>query len=297
MGARKPRRCAMNGNNAPYGGGGWGQGNGAQGQDDMMRFSNEISSMLDDIRVFESNIGQVTDLHSKRLATTSENAQNQLTDQLQRVTQETSLLTNSIRNRINYHKDTLRQSHEDADWNTKKQQILMVQNKFKRTLEAYQQSEADNRRKYRDRIERQVKIVKPDATDQEVRAAVEEGNGGQVFSQALMSSRQSGARAAFANVQSRQQDMRKIEETLIELSQMINDMSSLVLEQDELIKGIEKNAQDVEQNTKSGQTQVQDAVKRARRMRKMKWACFGIAVCIAIVVAVAVAVEVTKNQN
>lgn len=47
-------------------------------------------------------------------------------------------------------------------------------------------------------------------------------------------------------------------------------MSSLVLEQDELIKGIEKNAQDVEQNTKSGQTQVQDAVKRARRMRKMK---------------------------
>lgn len=178
----------MNGNNAPYGGGGWGQGNGAQGQDDMMRFSNEvslglaatpswrctapkgaradradteacqISSMLDDIRVFESNIGQVTDLHSKRLATTSENAQNQLTDQLQRVTQETSLLTNSIRNRINYHKDTLRQSHEDADWNTKKQQILMVQNKFKRTLEAYQQSEADNRRKYRDRIERQVKI-------------------------------------------------------------------------------------------------------------------------------------------
>lgn len=46
-----------------------------------------------------------------------------------------------------------------------------------------------------------------------------------------MSSRQSGARAAFANVQSRQQDMRKIEETLIELSQMINDVRMLAVDE------------------------------------------------------------------
>jgi len=39
-----------------------------------------------------------------------------------------------------------------------------------------------------------------------------------------MTSRTSGARAAFAEVQSRNQDLRKIEETITELAQMMQDV-------------------------------------------------------------------------
>lgn len=41
-----------------------------------------------------------------------------------------------------------------------------------------------------------------------------------------MQSRQSGARAAFAEVQSRNQDLRKIEETITQLAQMMQDVRS-----------------------------------------------------------------------
>ena len=45
--------------------------------------------------------------------------------------------------------------------------------------------EQQHRQRYKQRLERQYKIVKPDATPEEVRAVVEDDNGGQVFSQAV----------------------------------------------------------------------------------------------------------------
>jgi syntaxin 1B/2/3 len=52
-------------------------------------------------------------------------------------------------------------------------------------IQNYQTVEQQYRQKYKQRLERQYKIVKPDATPEEVRAVVEDDNGGQVFSQAV----------------------------------------------------------------------------------------------------------------
>lgn len=52
-------------------------------------------------------------------------------------------------------------------------------------IQSYQTVEQQHRQKYKQRLERQYKIVKPDATPEEIRAVVEDDNGGQVFSQAV----------------------------------------------------------------------------------------------------------------
>lgn len=52
-------------------------------------------------------------------------------------------------------------------------------------IQNYQTVEQQHRQKYKQRLERQYKIVKPDATPDEIRAVVEDDNGGQVFSQAV----------------------------------------------------------------------------------------------------------------
>lgn len=52
-------------------------------------------------------------------------------------------------------------------------------------IQNYQSVEQQHRQKYKQRLERQYKIVKPDATQDEIRAVVEDDNGGQVFSQAV----------------------------------------------------------------------------------------------------------------
>jgi syntaxin 1B/2/3 len=92
-------------------------------------------------------------------------------------------------------------------------------------------------------MERQFKIVKPDATPEEVRAVVNDDSGGQIFSQAvcavwytplcsrslivaqLMNNRYGESRAAYREVQERHEDIKRIEKTLAELAQLFNDVS------------------------------------------------------------------------
>ena len=60
-----------------------------------------------------------------------------------------------------------------------------MKGKFKEAIQNYQQIEQQSRTKYKQRMERQFKIVKPDATPEEVRAVVNDEQGGQIFSQAV----------------------------------------------------------------------------------------------------------------
>ncbi|KAK4050899.1 hypothetical protein OIO90_004875 [Microbotryomycetes sp. JL221] len=269
------------------------------GPNDMQNFFAEVESIQDDIKQMQQYVNQVSELHSRRLATTDEQQQSETASHLTELTQATSALTNSIRNRITkLNEHNKRSPAGDPDFNTRKLQIGGLQNSFRRALEEYNLVEKRSRDKYRQRMERQIRIVKPDATQEEIKAAFDNQQAGQqIFSQALVQSRQSGARAAFADVQQRNQDLRKIEETITELAQMMQDMATLVLEQDESVKQIEASATQVNTDVESGLKQTQQAVKSARRARKMRWACFVILLIIAIVVAIVVAIEVLKNQG
>jgi t-SNARE complex subunit (syntaxin) len=101
-----------------------------------------------------------------------------------------------------------------------------------------------------------------------------------------MQSRASGARAAFAEVQSRNQDLRKIEETITQLAQMMQDMATLVLEQDESVKMVEAQAAQVNTDVEQGLDQTKKAVKSARAARRKRWICFFIILIIVIIAVV-----------
>ncbi|KAJ8296002.1 Syntaxin-like protein psy1 [Rhodotorula toruloides] len=265
--------------------GGAGRANGSLIGPDLGPFFAEVESIQDDIKGLHSNINGVSELHSRRLASTDDATQSNTAAQLTQLTNQTTGLTNQIRQRILKLNEANRQSPQgDQGFNTRKLQIANLQNSFKRALEEYNMVEKRSREKYRDRMARQIKIVKPDATDAEIKAAWEDSQGGaQIFSQALVSSRTQGARAAFAEVQSRNQDLRKIEETITQLAQMMQDMATLVLEQDESVKLIETQAVQVNTDVEHGLEQTKKAVKSARRARKMRWACFFIILAIIIV--------------
>ncbi|GAA5913395.1 hypothetical protein JCM6882_004108, partial [Rhodosporidiobolus microsporus] len=265
---------------------------------DMSPFFAEVESIQDEIKQLHTNITHVSELHSRRLASTDDATQSQTAAQLTQITNLTSGLTNSIRNRITKLNDQNRKSPAgDPNFNTRKLQIANLQNSFKRGLEEYNMVEKRSREKYRERMARQIKIVKPDASEQEIRAAWDDSQGGaQIFSQALVQSRTTGARAAFAEVQSRNQDLRKIEETITQLAQMMQDMATLVLEQDEAVVAIETQAVQVNTDVEQGLDQTKKAVKSARAARKKRWICFFVLLIIIIVVVVVVVVEVLKNQ-
>lgn len=265
------------------------------GADDMNAFYSEISSIQDSLRTFSTNVSRIDELHSRSLNNTDDAAQQRVVSELEQLVAETSELSTQLKRRIQALE---RQGGSGRDGQIRKQQTAFVKSKFVDAIQKYQQVEQQHRQKYRQRIERQVRIVKPDATPEEIRAAVDDESGGQIFSQALMNSNRYGeSRAAYREVQARHQDILRIEKTIAELAQLFNDMSVLVEQQDDTINAIQTTAIGVEKDTEVGLQQTEKAVVSARSARKKRWICFILTLIILIIIAVVVAVVITNNTK
>ncbi|WVO24134.1 uncharacterized protein IAS62_005498 [Cryptococcus decagattii] len=167
-----------------------------------------------------------------------------------------------------------------------KTQAEGVKSRFQGLLQEHQVIEKESRKKVKDRVERQYKIVNPNATEEEIREVTESDNP-QVFSQALLNSNRYGAaRGAYREVQERHAEIQKIEKTLTELAQMFQEMAMLVEQQDETIVNVETQAHGVDTDIKAGLVQTDKAVESARRARRKKWICFWIVVLIIVILAV-----------
>ncbi|KAI0957404.1 hypothetical protein AcW1_005809 [Taiwanofungus camphoratus] len=218
--------------------------------DSMSAFYSEISSIQDDLRTFNDNVSRISDLHSRSLDNTDDAAAQRVAQQLDDLVADTSALSNVLKRRI---KALEKQPGSGRDGQIRKQQTGLVKQKFVEAIQNYQSVEQQYRTKYKQRLERQFKIVKPDASPEEVKAVVNDDQGGQIFSQALMNSNRYGeARSAYREVQERHEDIKRIEKTLTELAQLFNDMSVLVEQQDEQINVIETAAAAVEKDTEAG---------------------------------------------
>lgn len=147
---------------------------------------------------------------------------------------------------------------------------------LKDTLVKYRQMESEFTRKLNEQAARQYRIVRPDATEQEVQQAIEDPNA-QIFSQALMQSDRRGqSRAVMSAVQDRHEAIKKIESQMIELAEMFQDMDNLVVQQEAAVVNIEMKGEEVVDNMDKGNEQIGTAIQSARNTRKWKWWCLGI---------------------
>lgn len=176
--------------------------------------------------------------------------------------------------------ERVRQVKSNPDSRTPKNnpQVSRVDRSLKDAIRKYQSYESQFRKRTQDQMARQYRIVRPDASEEEVRAAVEDtSSNGQVFQQALMhSDRQGRARAALSAVQDRHDALVKIEQQMIELSQLFQDMDTLVVQQEAAVAQIEQKGEEVVENLDKGNEEMAVAVDTARSTRKKKWICLGI---------------------
>jgi syntaxin 1B/2/3 len=99
---------------------------------------------------------------------------------------ETSKLTNSIRSSIK-GLEARAKAARGGDQKTMVTQTEALKKKFRDAIARFQQVEKAYRDRTRQRMERQFRIVRPDASQQEIQAAIEDDQGGQIFSQAVRS--------------------------------------------------------------------------------------------------------------
>ncbi|KAH9951870.1 t-SNARE [Amylocystis lapponica] len=273
-----------------------GAGNGEA--DVMGAFYAEVASIQDGISQFSSNVARIGEYHSRLLNSTDDGVNRQNSALLDDLVTQTRELSNSLKQRI----QTLdaKPGVRPQDARIRKNQTALLRSKFVEVLQGYQNVERDYRGKYKQRVERQFKIVKPDATQEEVSAVVNDtqGGGDQIFAQALSASTRYGeSRAAYREVQDRHQDIRRIEQTLQELAQMFNDMSELIAQQDDAINVIDTTAAHVETQIEAGLNQTEKAVKSARSARRKRWICFILVLVIIAILALVLGLVFGTRKN
>ena len=229
----------------------------------------EIDRGVDQI---EQNLEQLRMLQKRTLDDADASASSSANRQLDSLSAETMAHYRTLTERI-------RQVKSNPDSRTPKNnpQVGRVDRRLKGAITQYQQVESSFRKRTEEQMARQFRIIRPDASEQEVRRAIEDTHGGQVFQQALMQSARSGqARAALHAVEDRHKALVKIEEQMMELAQLFQDMDTLVIQQEPAVIQIEQKGEEVVDNLDKGNEEIGIAVKTARKTRKKKWICLGI---------------------
>lgn len=246
--------------------------NGGSFASDPTAILNECREIDNGIEQIEGNLRELRRLQDRCLAEADSSASSS-SRQLDALNTETMALYRTITDRVRKIKSSPegRQPRNQA-------QVGRVDRRLRQAIQDYQGVESSFRKKMQDQMARQYRIVRPDASEDEVRAAVEDTSGNsQVFQQALMQNNRVGeARAVLSAVQDRHKALQRIEQQMVELAQLFEQLNTLIVEQDVKIQAIEQTSEEVVDNLDKGNEEIAVAVQTARATRKKKWMCLGI---------------------
>ncbi|KAI1392894.1 t-SNARE [Hypoxylon trugodes] len=266
--------------------------NGGFGGGNPNSILNEVSEINRGIDEIDRNLDQLKMLQQRALDDSDASASSNTNRQLDALSSETMAHYRSLTDRVRQLKSNPESQQKFG------QQVRRVDSRLKDAIRAYQGVESSFRKKTQDQMARQYRIVRPDADEAEVRAAVEDQTGGQVFQQALMQSNRRGqAQSVLSAVQDRHAQLKKIEQQMIELAQLFQDMDTLIVQQEVAIANIEQKGEEVVENLDKGNQEVGTAVNTARATRKKKWICLGIVVAIILIVVLVVVIYVVTHPS
>ncbi|KAK4547096.1 hypothetical protein LTR36_001317 [Oleoguttula mirabilis] len=190
-------------------------------------------------------------------------------------------------------------SQPDAGAARNKPQVDALDRRIRKAINTYQQTESQFRKEVQEQQRRQYLIVRPEATEAEIREATDNnGDEVQIFQQALLQSDRRGqAQSTLRNVQQRHDAIQQIERTMMQLQELFQDLDAAVVQQEPLVQRIEQKAEETNTHLEVGNVHVEKAVGSARAARKKKWICMGIIVAILLIIIIVILIWGATSQG
>lgn len=134
--------------------------------------------------------------------------------------------------------------------------------KFKKMQERYNE-------KYKVQLERQVKIVNPQVTKEEMKQILEDPEGARQMIFDI--GKKQAAQKDLQQMKDRFEDVKKIAESIQELQQMFLEMDEMITAQGDVINRIENSVDNVEDFTEEAKKDLESAVESQKSILKKKW--------------------------
>ncbi|KAL2816286.1 t-SNARE [Aspergillus granulosus] len=138
-------------------------------------------------------------------------------------------------------------------------------------LQVYMKTQSDFQKRLREQVARRYQMANPEATPAEVEQGVESILAGTEQTFMVSGARVKGANNARQANLERSAAIRKIEESLIELADLVQQVATIVQQQEPAVEQINRDAGNVAQDLENANTQLTGAISSARKARKWKW--------------------------
>lgn len=275
--------------NNGYNGGTQQQADYEMGKMDAGDFFTEVNEIDSDIEIMKRKTANIRSVHQRSLQDIDTQSIEATQEELRKLTEDASVSNRALSTKIRILKGKVRGDPG------KQAQADRVEKNYKAALIEYQKVVLDFQERVRNQIKRQVKIVNPDATEEELEAACQDGQG-QVFSQAILTGNRRGeAKSALSAVQARHKEIQRIEQTVQELAELFQNMEQLVIEQEPMVDQIDQRGHEIQEDVAKAHTELQTAVTSARSARRKKWWC--LLICLILIIIIVVVVVITQVIN
>ncbi|ORZ40644.1 t-SNARE [Catenaria anguillulae PL171] len=239
----------------------------------MKQFFDEVSNLRGAVNTIKKYITDIEETHQKALTAVSEEQGQDHAKAIDGFMDQVNMQSGVIRKKLKEmeaaNKDFESKNPNSSDARIRVSQHAVLVKKFTDTMTEYNEIQTKYKGKYKQRLQKQYLIVKPDATPEEVEKVVSGEGGAAIFAQQIMPGAQyMEAKQALQDIQERHQDIVKIEKSILELQQLFIDMSVLVAQQGELLNQIDSHVTKAVEYTEQGVEEMKQANKIQKRSRK-----------------------------
>jgi len=192
---------------------------------------------------------------------------NKSSQEIQRLTDEVNGAIHSVKSQL----DTFKRGIGSApDSSMRLNMADSLTQKFADVLRSYQTAQTEYKDKVKTRMSQKVRIVKPDATQDEIDEAIESGTADQLYRVGTLDQQHlhSQAKNALSYIQDRHREIVQIEQSVLELRDLFVDMAIMVESQGAVLDVVESNVNSAILDTGAGVELMADSNKLGKKSRK-----------------------------
>uniref|UniRef100_A0A0G4HC21 t-SNARE coiled-coil homology domain-containing protein n=1 Tax=Chromera velia CCMP2878 TaxID=1169474 RepID=A0A0G4HC21_9ALVE len=251
----------------------------------MADYLERVARIKADIGELHKNVDRIRELKHAAIRATSPEKEKEISAELDEIVSETNrhinILKKSIERMQKDNKVFAEQNRNSSEARIRDNLLQALLRKFRELLVDYQAAQQEFRDEAQKKVERQVKIVYPEANQKQIDEMVEAGADA-VIHQRIVRGHET-LKGALSDIQDKYKDIQMLETNIKELRQMMVDLATLVESQGDLINQIEYSVASAKDYVAKADQELVSARKWQARARK-KMICLTIVLLIAALV-------------
>lgn len=266
----------------------------------MKQFYQDVENIKSDISAVTSATEQITTLKDKAVLATSETEESQISDTIKDLVTNTNGRAKKCKNMLGLLKEENSNLKQDTkqckptDLRVRENLVNTLLRKFIDEMKRYQNSQQQYKTDVKKKVTRQVQMIKPDATDQDVDEIMRsEGGREALYQQQILSGGVNDQiKTQYRAVAGKYQDVLTLEASVAELHQMFLDFALLTEQQGELLDQIEYQVKTAADYVEDANEDVYEAIEYQKKIRKKQ--CWIILIVVVLVIIILFSTGILK---